>query len=67
MNATGLAAYSSLSLYSLEKDVSKRPRYDGLLKHQFIQTSEADYDTDVKTWYQSVLEQAKQLTSANKQ
>lgn len=52
---------------SLEKDVSKRPRYDVLLKHQFIQTTEADNDTDVGAWYQSVLEQAKELTATNKQ
>ena len=43
---------------SLEKDVSKRPRYDTLLKHQFILTTEADHDTDVGAWYQSVLVQA---------
>ena len=45
--------------------MSNRPRYDVLLKHQFIQTTEADHGTDVKVWYQSVSEQAKELTATN--
>ena len=45
--------------------MSNRPRYDVLLKHQFIQTTEADHDTDVGVWYQSVSEQAKELTATN--
>ena len=47
--------------------VANWPRYDVLLKHQFVQTTEADHDTDVGAWYQSVLEQAKELNTANQQ
>ena len=45
--------------------MGNRPRYDVLLKHQFIQTTEVDHDTDAGVWYQSVSEQAKELTATN--
>ena len=60
-------ATSFLCHCSLEKDVSNRPRYDVLLKHQFVLTTEGDHDTDVGAWYRSVLEQAKELTTTNQE
>jgi len=46
--------YYVFLLYSLEKDVTKRPKYDDLLKQPFILSSEAE-DTDIGVWY-TVLE-----------
>ena len=46
--------------FSLEKDVSKRPTYDDLLKQPFILTSEAE-DTEIGVWYRLVMEEAKSL------
>jgi len=52
--------YYEKYFFSLEKDVSKRPTYDDLLKQPFILTSEAE-DTEIGVWYRLVMEEAKSL------